>query len=191
MRTLRPRIFILVFVLLLVLVAGLFACDKNKEPYIKIQLDGEVYRGAELDLSAEVSRTISSTVQFEIVEGKEFCYIYDKQLKVLNSAVVGADIVIKVSSGIYSETLRRTIRHTPVSSVEIAEVAPLAAGAEVTLLASITPAYADDNDVTFTLTAGSEYAAIDDGVLTLSPYADVHLSPNPQCHRIPLSQEWF
>ncbi|MBO4535311.1 MAG: hypothetical protein J5755_05180, partial [Clostridia bacterium] len=64
------------------------------------------------------------------------------------------------------------VSHTPVESVEVVAPSPKAAGETFGLYAIVTPSYADDNPVSWTLSEGEGVASIEGSRMTLASTAD-------------------
>ena len=173
MRSIRTCTCILLVALLaLMLAASLGACHKDVSP-LSVHLEGEAYRGAAMTLYAGLSAKYESQgTQFAIVEGGDYAYIHNGQLKILNTAPVGGVVRIEVSDGDYREEVSCTIGHTPVQSVALTETPAMDAGDSLVLHAHVSPAYADDNAVTYQVIEGAASATIDGDTLTILPSAD-------------------
>lgn len=167
----------LVLCILLAVVLGcalfLVACkEKETPPPITILLEGELYRGASVPLSAELQKGITGDVSFEITQGSLYSYISGGALQVRNNAPYGSTITVRVSVGDVGVELSKTVGHTPVKEVQVLPVAPQKAGASVRLSAQVSPWYADDNEITYVLSSDTKCATLSDNLLTLTDGAD-------------------
>ena len=168
----RWGLIILLVIAMAALSLSLLACDKKATDAITILLEGELYRGAVVPLSADMPTKLAADARFEVTQGDRYCYIYNGNLQVLNDAMVGATVTVRVSSGEQYAELSREILPTPVRRVTVDAIAHQQAGADVTLYATVEPWYATDNAVTYTLSQGADVATLEGNVLRLSADAD-------------------
>ena len=152
------------------LIAGVLCACKTAEPIVIYLGSDTAYRGAVIPLSATL--TGETQADFAVIEGQEYAYISDGALHIRDVAPYLATVTVRVRAGEHTKDASLTVGHTPVEKVEVVAVPPQKAGDSVTLHAKLTPSYADDNPISWSLSEGEEVASIEGNVLTLSSRAD-------------------
>lgn len=161
-----------IIALLLLVSATLFACDGYKAS-VELVIEGEAYRGAVCNIYAIVKNIENkSDFEFSIVEDYDWVLIKEDKLLFTKDAIVGANVTIKVTVGEITDSVTMTVANTPVETIVLEEIPELKAGDEYNLVSSVSPHYADDVPITYSILKGEDIASIVDGVLKIANEAD-------------------